>query len=354
MQQRERIRIDGSEGEGGGQVLRTALALSLVTRTPFEIGSIRGGRHKPGLRRQHLVAVQAAQQIGDAVVAGAELGSSSLSFEPRAVRHGDWRFAIGSAGSTALVLQTVLWPLLVEPGRSTLVFEGGTHAPLAPTVDSLLDAFLPALARFGLGTAVTLRLLRHGFAPAGGGLVECTVDGGVRPAPIDLRTRGELRTIRARALVSRLSKDIARRELDVLQRELAIDARLGTEGLQIVDVESAGPGNALQVTVESAGAVESFQAIGERGVRAETVAQRLADEVHAYLRCPAPIGPHLADQLLIPLALAGSGTFSTTEVTEHARTNVRIIERFLPVRITFTDADGGGATVTARRLTSTS
>ena len=341
------IEIDGAEGEGGGQVLRTALSLLFITGTPFRIDRLRGGRAKPGLRRQHLVAVQAAREIGAATVEGAVLGSRELSFTPGAVRHGERRFAIGSAGSTALVLQTVLWPLLMTAGRSTLILEGGTHAPLAPTADSLLDAFVPALGRFGLGDRIELSLIRCGFMPAGGGRLELVVRGGAPPRAADWHRRGALRSISARALVSQLSKDVALRELEVLRQRLGIEAAMGSAQLRIVEVDSAGPGNALQVVVEHEDAVEAFQAIGERGVRAEAVAERLAREVQAHLDVDAPVGPHLADQLLIPLALAGSGSFSTTAVTEHTRTNARLIERFLPVELRLEEQPSKGTRVCA-------
>lgn len=341
------VDIDGAEGEGGGQVLRTALSLSLISGTPFRITHLRGGRDKPGLRRQHLVAVQAAQQIGAARVEGAALGSQELTFTPGPVSHGERRFAIGSAGSTALVLQTVLWPLLMTAGRSTLILEGGTHAPLAPTADSLLDAFLPALARFGLGDRIELSLTRCGFMPAGGGRLELAVQGGAPPRPLQWHGRGTLRSISARALVCQLSKEVALRELELLRHRLGIDAAMGSARLRIVEVDSAGPGNALQVMVEHEDAVEAFQAIGERGVRAEAVAERLAREVRAYLDGDAPVGPHLADQLLIPLALAGSGSFATTALTEHTRTNARLIERFLPVTLDLQEQETRGALLRA-------
>lgn len=343
------IDIDGAEGEGGGQVLRTALSLSLLTGTPFRITNLRGGRAKPGLRRQHRVAVQAAQELGDAAVEGDELGSRALSFAPRGVRHGDRAFSIGSAGSTALVFQTVLWPLLLTPGRSTLVLEGGTHAPLAPTADSLRDAFLPALARFGLQGRVQLELRRCGFMPAGGGRLVVTLVGGARPQVLHWHERGARRGVRARALVAQLPHDVAVRELEVLRLRLGLEAHVGSPTLEIADVDSAGPGNALQVTVEHDDAVESFQAIGERGVRAEAVAERVAREVRDYLEVDAPVGPHLADQLLLPLALAGGGSISTTALTEHTRTNARVVERFLPVRVALEEAGRAARVVVEAR-----
>ena len=159
--------IDGSQGEGGGQILRTALGLSLVTGTAFRIEKIRAGRAKPGLLRQHLTAVNAATVIGDALVDGAELGSPALVFRPRSVRPGAYRFAVGTAGSASLVLQTVLPPLLTAGASSILTLEGGTHNPWAPPFDFLARAFLPLLER--MGAPVRAAIQRYGFYPAGGG-----------------------------------------------------------------------------------------------------------------------------------------------------------------------------------------
>src|SRR6476620_518674 len=170
MKKSEVITIDGSVGEGGGQIIRNSLALSLVTGQPFRIVNIRAGRKKPGLLRQHLTAVQAANQIGDAAVDGAEMGSGEVVFRPEGIRAGDYRFAIGTAGSTTLVLQTILPALILAGAPSHLTLEGGTHNPLAPPFDFLAQTFLPHLARFG--PTVTATLARPGFFPAGGGRLE--------------------------------------------------------------------------------------------------------------------------------------------------------------------------------------
>lgn len=206
---------------------------------------------------------------------------------------------------------------------------------------------MPALGRFGLGDRIELSLIRCGFMPAGGGRLELVVRGGALPRATDWHQRGALRSISARALVSQLSKDVALRELEVLRQRLGIDAAMGSARLRIVEMDSAGPGNALQVVVAHEDAMEAFQAIGERGLRAEAVAERLAREVRNYLDVDAPVGPHLADQLLMPLALAGSGSFCTTAVTEHTRTNARLIERFLPVELRLEEQPSKGTRVCA-------
>src|SRR5687767_13803626 len=163
------IELDGSEGEGGGQILRSALALAIVRGEPLAIHSIRAKRKRTGLLRQHLTAVHAARAVGAARVVGDALGSTELRFEPSGVVHGEHHFAVGTAGSATLVLQTVLWPLLVAPGESTVVVEGGTHNPLAPPFEFLARVLAPLVRR--MGAELELELVRAGFYPAGGGAV---------------------------------------------------------------------------------------------------------------------------------------------------------------------------------------
>lgn len=201
--------IDGSQGEGGGQVLRTSLALSMVTGRPFRIEGIRAGRANPGLLRQHLTGVRAAAEISGAKVQGAELGSKQLTFEPGEVRAGDYQFSIGTAGSTTLVLQTILPALLAAKGRSTMVLEGGTHNPAAPPFDFLQRVFLPLVNR--MGPRVSVELERHGFFPAGGGCFRVVVDPVEKLQPLELLTRGEIRRRTCRVLLSNLPRTIAKR-----------------------------------------------------------------------------------------------------------------------------------------------
>src|SRR5688500_7677378 len=182
------LELDGSQGEGGGQVLRTSLALSLITGTPFRIVDIRANRNPPGLRKQHLTAVEAAAQVGDAEVKGAAVGARELTFAPRTVRTGDFRFAIGTAGSCTLVLQTVLPALMLQKERSALILEGGTHNPMAPPFDFLERVYLPLLAR--LGPQVKLTLDRPGFYPVGGGKLRCEIAPVERLAGLELLERG--------------------------------------------------------------------------------------------------------------------------------------------------------------------
>lgn len=334
--------LDGSKGEGGGQILRTALALSLCTGRAFRLENVRAGREKPGLRRQHLTAVRAAQEIGGAGVAGAELGATRLEFSPSALRPGHYSFDVGTAGSTSLVLQTVLPALLTAAEPSSLVLCGGTHNPQAPPFEFLERSFLPLVRR--LGPVVKAKLDRPGFYPAGGGRVRVEVRPAAALAPLELLERGALRGIRATALVANLDPEIGRRELRVVQRGLDVPPAV----LRLETVRSPGPGNALVVELETERVTEVCTGFGQRGRRAEAVAAAACAQARAWLEAGAPVGAYLADQLLLPLALAGGEAFRTVEPTAHARTNAWVIEQFLPVRVEFR-ADGGTWVAEVRR-----
>lgn len=324
----EVIEIDGSLGEGGGQILRSTLALSLVTGRPFRIRKLRAGRGKPGLLRQHLTAVQAASAIGAARVEGAVIGSQELSFHPGAIRSGSYRFAVGTAGSATLVLQTVLPALMVATGPSELVMEGGTHNPFAPPFDFLERVLLPVLGR--MGPRIAVELDRPGFYPAGGGRFRVAIEPASRLDGFDILERGEIVRRHARARVSNLSRGIAERELDVVRKALS---RL-PEWLAVEEVRNAaGPGNVVSLEIESERILELFTGFGRREATAERVAMEVVEEVREYLASGAPVGPHLADQLLVPLAIAGRGTFRTVRPTRHTRTNVEIVRMFLDVKI---------------------
>jgi RNA 3'-terminal phosphate cyclase (ATP) len=320
------ITIDGSQGEGGGQVLRTSLALSLVTGRPFRIDRIRAGRKNPGLLRQHLTAVNAAAAVAHAKVAGATLRSTELTFEPGEVRPGDSHFAVGTAGSATLVLQTVLPALLCAAGPSTLRLEGGTHNPWAPPFDFLLNSFLPLVNR--MGPTVEATLVRPGFYPAGGGEFHVSITPAAKLAPIQLLERGATRRVKATARVARLPRHIAERELRVIGNGLA----LADDDLIVEEIpDSRGPGNVVTIEVECENVTEVCTGFGERGVPAERVAERVLQEARRYLSAGAPVGEYLADQLLIPLALAGSGAFRTPALSPHAETNIAVIQAFLDV-----------------------
>ncbi len=334
------IEIDGSEGEGGGQILRSALALSLCTAQPFRIFNIRARRPKPGLMRQHLTAVQAAATIGHATVVGAEVGSCELTFRPGTVTAGDYDFAIGTAGSCTLVLQTILPPLLTAKGRSRVRITGGTHNKAAPPVDFLQRAFLPLIER--MGPRVTLELVRHGFYPRGGGEIVVTVSPTSRLERLSIPERGALVSREADAYVAGVPLHVASRELQVVGRMLSWpEDVLHVRGLP----GDMGPGNALTISVGHEQVIEVFTAFGEKGVSAEAVATSAAAQTQAYLAGGAAVGPHLADQLLLPMALSGGGTFSTTSVTDHFRSQVVVTQRFLSIEPTI---DGRGSIIIVR------
>jgi len=329
--------LDGSQGEGGGQVLLSALSLSLVTGTPFRIDNIRAGRPRPGLMRQHLTAVEAAARISAADVAGAAVGSRSLTFKPGRARGGEYLFSVGTAGSATLVLQTVLPALITAAEPSALVLEGGTHNPMSPPFDFLARAFLPLARR--MGPSVQAVLERPGFYPAGGGRFRVAVTPAARLGALVLERRGAIRARRARAVVANLPRAIAERELATLA------ARLGWQPAAYAVEErddSLGPGNVVLVEIESEEVTEVFTGFGEKHVKAEQVAAAVADEALAYLSAPdVPVGPHLADQLVLLLALAGEGSFRTMTPTRHAQTQLEVIGRFLGPVVSAIDEGAG-------------
>jgi RNA 3'-terminal phosphate cyclase (ATP) len=352
------IELDGSLGEGGGQILRTALALSLITGKAFRIDNIRAKRPKPGLMRQHLACVQAAVAVGGGAddtqaVSGSgqavAVGETSLTFTPGKICAGEYEFAIGSAGSCMLVLQTVLWPLVMADRASALTLRGGTHNPMAPSL-SFLQLLTPYLS--GLGPdLMAMELRRHGFYPAGGGEVRVAVrppavSGAQGLAPVHIMQRGALVEAYAECLHGGIPKGAAERELEVLKTGLGWKAdQMRNRALR----SNEGPGNALLVVLKYEHITEVFAAYGERGVSAEHVADKLLHEVRDYLMHSAPVGPHLADQLMIPMALAavrsgkgqGGGQYWATELTEHTRTNAQVIEKFLPIKFAMRDLQGG-------------
>lgn len=331
----EMLKIDGNAGEGGGQVLRTALGLSVVTQTPFVIDKIRAGRKKPGLQRQHLTAVQAAARVGCARMEGAEIGSTSLTFEPSACNGGTYEFAIGSAGSTTLVLQTVLPALWAAKESSTVTISGGTHNPMAPPFDFLKKTFAPLVHRMGAG--LELQLDRHGFYPAGGGRIRARVAPAAWSTMTLLEPPGPAQ-VSAQILCSGLHPRVGDRESKSVRR--AFDLR--PNQIDIVDVASAGPGNAVMIHVQLGRVEEVVTQMGERGVLAEHVASRAVQQTKTLLDAKVPVGEHLADQLLIPMAMAGGGAFRTITPSMHTQTNAQIIEMFLPVQFSMREDEGAG------------
>lgn len=325
--------IDGSYGEGGGQILRTALSLSCLLGKPFRIVNVRKGRQKPGLMAQHLVAVRAAQLISGAEVAGDEKGSTELTFTPRAVQAGDYTFDIGTAGATSLVLQTVIPPLLFCGGGSSVTLTGGTHVPFSPPFDYLATVFAPTLRK--LGVEVRLSIASYGFYPRGGGKVRAEIMPAREIWPLRATERGRLREVHGWSAVGNLPLAIAERQkgaaVDELRGRLRPSA--GPVRCELREVPTPGQGTYLFLLAESAQAMAGFCALGARGKRAETVGGEAAAELLRYCATDAAIDPHLADQLILYLALSGGESlFTTSAITPHLLTNLWVVGLFQHLR----------------------
>lgn len=334
------VDIDGSRGEGGGQILRTSLALSMITGKPLVMRNIRAGRAKPGLRRQHLACVHAARDLCGAVVHGDEVSSRYLEFTPGPLVGGERTIDIGTMGSSTLVVQTVLLPMIVGGHALRLVIRGGTHNPMAPPFEFLERVFLPLLAR--MGARVTLSLDRHGFIGERADLGQLTlvVEGEAKLSALELVDAPPITSRHAVAILARLPTHVADRELGVVRERLG----WSRAECEVRETRDGGPGNALMLEVERGELVrEVVTEIGEKGVRAELVAARACEQLAAYLAANVPVGEHLADQLLLPLALAGAGRFRAAPLSLHATTNIETIGRFLDVPIRDEPADDGAS-----------
>ena len=339
------IEIDGSQGEGGGQVIRSSLSLSLATGQPFRAVNVRAKRSRPGLQRQHLTSVRAAAEVGSAKLTGDELHSREFTFAPGRVRPGDYEFDIGTAGSTTLVLQTVLPVLIAADGPSTVTLRGGTHNAMAPPFEFVERAFLPLIDL--LGPHVEISLERPGFYPAGGGKLRVTVQPARKFRRFQLLERGRVTDIRASALVSRLPRHIAERELKTVARLLSLKSRQ----LEVLeDTQSPGPGNVVSIVVQAEHVTEVFTGFGEKGKPAERVARAAVKEAKRYLDAEVPVDEHLADQLLLPLALGAGGEFVTCKPTLHTTTNINVIQRFLEADISLEECEAGHRICVAGRL----
>lgn len=325
------LQIDGLNG--GGQMLRTALSLAMITGQPFRMTNIRGQRPKPGLMRQHLTCVKAACEISGGTADGAEIGSTELVFRAGEVRGGSYQFAIGTAGSTGLLFQTLLPALLQAKAPARLRLEGGTHNPMAPPFEFLERVFLPALRR--MGAVADISLIETGFAPAGGGVIEATVEPSPL-TPIELHERGELQSLSIRVPVRNLDSSIAERILAAAVKVLpGDDAR--------IERLDSGPGRGVACLI-AAGfdhAAELTSGLGEFGVSSESVGHRAAKAMRNFIGSGIPVGRHLADQLLLPMALAGGGSFTTLKPDSHVPTNIAVIEKFLPVKFEIVELDRG-------------
>ena len=335
------ISIDGSLGEGGGQVLRSALSLSILTGQPFSIENIRAGRKKPGLMAQHLACVDAAAAISRARVQGAARGSRALQFEPGEIRSGRYEFLIPTAGSACLVLQTIFYPLSAASSASTVSIVGGTHVAWSPSYHDLELAWLPTLEQIGFDAR--MQLLQAGFYPEGGGRIISTI----RPAgpiqPLTLLERGRLLKLQGLSMVANLPVSIAERQRrQAIRRLESVRLRSKQAGLRdlpaarikIIELSARFKGTCLLLLAEFEHSLASFYGLGALGKPAEKVADEAMDQLLDFLACEAAVDRYLSDQLLLPLSLANEPSrLSTQSVTTHLRTNAAILESFLPVRI---------------------
>jgi RNA 3'-terminal phosphate cyclase (ATP) len=321
------IPIDGAHGEGGGQILRTALSLAVVTGRGFEVKRIRANRMRPGLRPQHLAAVRAAAMSCGAEVHGAFDGSPDLRFLPGAVSPGEFRFDIGTAGAATLVLQTVVPALAAGTSPSHVEVLGGTHVPRSPSFHFLARHWAPVVARLGLETCLTLE--RAGFHPRGGGEVRAQVMPRACTTTLDLTRRGSLVALRGVSGAARLRGDVARRQADAARALLWERQRLESEW-EVLEVPAASPGSFLQVEAEFQNGRAAFALLGERGLRAEVLGERAIRRLLRFLDDEeAAVDPWLADQLAVPLAIAGgTGGLSTSEVTSHLETVAGVLRQF--------------------------
>lgn len=341
------IKIDGGYGEGGGQILRSALTLSSITKRHIEIHNIRKGRKNPGLQPQHLTSLLAAQKITSADISGAELGSQNLRFLPKGIQGGIYSFDVsekkGSAGSVTLVLQTILLPLSLAIRGSNIGIIGGTHVPWSPPFQYIVHIFLPAVKRIGLDFRLTLE--RWGFYPKGGGKVEAEVLPARSFSAIDIRERGGLKRIWGVSAASNLPRSIAER-----QRDSAVTILKGrgfAPQIDIVEAPSIGQGTFLIIVAEFENSIAGFSSLGQRGRRAEEVGGEAAIAFLDFYQSGAALDPYLADQLLPYLAIAkGESIITTSRISRHLLTNIWVIEQFIPVRFIVEGKEGEPGKIT--------
>ncbi|MEO8552824.1 MAG: RNA 3'-terminal phosphate cyclase [Kofleriaceae bacterium] len=335
------VDIDGSRGEGGGQILRTSLALAIITNRKLRMKRVRAGRKRPGLQAQHLACVKAAVRLSNGRASargGGELepGMQELEFVPGGELASVIEIDIGTAGSTTLLIQTVLVPALASGKPLRLEVIGGTHNPLAPPFEFLDRVFAPHLR--AMGADLTLTLVKHGFLPKGGGKIVVEI-GPSKLKPIEVMTAGEIVARRVTAIVAGLPRHIAEREIACAQE------RMKDPVCEVREFEREGPHNLFMAEVELASGVrELATSHGRKGYPAEDVADDALDEIEDFLEAHVPVGEHLADQLVLPLAVAGGGRYRCDELSLHATTNIETIQAFLDVPIR-TEKHGDGIDV---------
>lgn len=320
------INIDGSYGEGGGQILRTSLGLSLVTKIPFTLYNIRANRKRPGLQKQHLTCVKAAARISNAMLEGDYIGADRLVFYPDDVIPGEYEFDIGSAGSTTLVLQTILPGLIAANGQTKLTIKGGTHNTFAPPFDFISKSFFKILNMMGLH--VDIKLLKWGFYPAGGGRIKIIINPVIKLKPVIINNCN-ITNKYCYCVVSNLPISIAEDEAKIIKEKLSLE----NINCKSFSVNTDGSGNIVMIELENEYFSEVITSFGARGIPRDKVALNAVNEAEVYIRSKAPVGVHLADQLLIPFAMAGSGEYYTVSPSLHTKTNIEIIKKFLNIDI---------------------
>jgi RNA 3'-phosphate cyclase len=337
------IELDGSEGEGGGQILRSALALSILTGKPFKLVNIRANRAKPGLQPQHVMCVRAAGTISGAIYKGAAKGSAVLYFEPNAVKPGRYTFTIGTAGATALVLHTVYLPLALRGSEaSEITITGGTHNQHAPCYHFLETTWAAHLRRMGI--EVEVEMVRAGFYPRGGGEIRATIHPCSRVNGVHIIACPELTTAGGFSAFAELPESVGRRQA----RRLA--NRLKSEGVEshipMEEWQAANPGSVAAVIFRQVPVSPLFFGLGERGKPAESVADDAADEAIRFRDSGCPVDPHSADQLLLPLAFSPDASeYRASEITRHLTTNIATVRKFVDRVIEVEGEEGQRGTV---------
>jgi RNA 3'-terminal phosphate cyclase (ATP) len=319
------IKIDGSFGEGGGQILRTALSLSCITGSTLHLSNIRKGRKKPGLMPQHMTCINAASEITNARVSGNDKGSSELTFDPGKIKSGKYFFDIITAGSSSLVMQTLIPPLVFAGGDSLITIKGGTHVPFSPTYHYVAEVFMPTLNL--LGIRVEPQIIKCGYYPEGGGEVLFKIIPAAQIKSLNLSGRRELLSLHGYSCVSRLPMSIAER-----QRAAAINALPVSADIRTSECPSSGKGTFIFLKAEYENSLAGFSSLGKLGKPAERVGKEAAEEFKDFHASTACIDPHLADQIVIYLSLArGNSSFTTSRITKHLITNLWVIEKFLNI-----------------------
>lgn len=321
------IEIDGSIGEGGGQVLRSSLSLSMFLQQPFTIKNIRAGRKRPGLMRQHITAVKAAAKICNAKVKGAEISSLKIEFYPGKVQTGKYKFDVGSAGSTTLIFQTLLPVLMIEEGKTEITLSGGTHNQFSPPLDFLVNTFLRQINN--MGPKVSIDTTAYGFYPVGGGMFTVKIDPVKELKQIEILSRGKNISKKALAYSSKINEEIGENEMKIVAKKFG----WLKENCESVMVESPGPGNVVLLIDENEHTTEVFTGFGRKQYSLKKVVADALTEYTEYIQSEVPVYKYLADQMVIPMVLSGAGRFITSEPSLHTLTNIEVVKKFLEVDI---------------------